>query len=102
MERFTRDGRRPDLRRVLQSQRISPDDEASYAVAVSLTEYLLSRSSPTDVVRFAAAAKRDGWEIALEQHYALKSLEDLELAWQAWARLVARTTIESRAQGGGR
>lgn len=82
---YSRTGNWPDLAGILQYPAVAHSDKAAYSVAVSVTEYLLSRADKATFLRFAQAGKREGWDRALEHHYRIASVRDLQGAWQTWA-----------------
>ena len=83
IERYARTHNWPDLRKVLQAERIKGDLE-SYAIAASLTNFLLTRGDAAKLFRFALAGKTGGWDSAALKHYAL-TVGELQSMWQAWA-----------------
>jgi len=88
---YARTGNWPDLRTILEAQVIGADDRAAYSVAASLTEFFLSRGDAAKLLRFAVDGKENGWDAALGRHYAVRTVDDLRPAWQAWARETANT-----------
>ena len=83
---YAQTGNWPGLREVLQSKQIPADDQASYSVAASLAEYLLSRAGKHVLLAFAVAGNdRQDWDAALAQHYGISSVADLERQWRTWA-----------------
>lgn len=91
IQRYVRTGNWPDLRPILEARTIGASDRATYSVARSLTEYLLSRGDRATFLRFAVAGKEGGWDRALREHYAIHTVPELQLAWQAWASGDLRT-----------
>ncbi len=87
---YARSGKWPDLRVILDAKTISSDDQAAYGVARSLMQYLLSRGDKATLLRFAATAKVKGWDAAVNEHYGIRSVRDLEQAWHAWASHASR------------
>jgi hypothetical protein len=79
----------PNVRAVLAADAIARHDQAKYAVAVSLTEFLVDPQLRPQFVAFAVAGKRDGWEAALQHYYGMSDAAALQLAWQKW--LIARS-----------
>ncbi|MHB8901470.1 MAG: hypothetical protein ACYC6Y_22190 [Thermoguttaceae bacterium] len=78
-------GNWPGLESVFQAPTILNTDKKTYAVAVSVTEYLLTRADRPTFVEFAAAGQRSGWDRALQDFYRIDSVSSLQQAWQAWA-----------------
>lgn len=85
LRRCAQQGSWPRLGRIIGAQRIAATDDAAYCVAPSVVQYLLSRGDKADLIRFAAAAKEKGDERALRECYGFRGVEDLQLAWEAWA-----------------
>jgi hypothetical protein len=83
LEWFARSGNWPRLIHVLEDDTIAADDLASYAVAASLSEFLLQRGDKATLLRFAAAGRRLGWDETLRTHYRIEDVDALQLAWQA-------------------
>jgi hypothetical protein len=81
---YVRSGNWPRLIHVLNEETITADELASYAVAASLTEFLLERGDRATFLRFAAAGRRLGWDTALSSHYRINGVDELQQAWQAW------------------
>jgi hypothetical protein len=82
---FVRTGDWPRLERVLNAETITADDAASYAIAASLADFLLERGNRATLLRFAVDGGSRGWDAALESHYGLADVADLQTAWQDWA-----------------
>ena len=78
-------GNWPDLKEILDAPVILSSEKASYAVAASITEYLVSCAA-TKRSSFALrlVGKKEGWNAALAQQYGLRSVDDLQRQWQAW------------------
>jgi hypothetical protein len=81
---WAREGRFPELEKVLYAASIAPTDETAYAVGVSVTEYLLSRGDRARLIQFVEQGQRDGWDAALRDSYGLADVGELERHWQAW------------------
>jgi hypothetical protein len=75
----------PSLTKLFQADRILASDTALYSVAASVTEYLLTCKDRRTFLAFAVAGKRNGWDRALAEHYAIGGVDHLQEAWQAWA-----------------
>lgn len=82
----------PDLDAVLKADVISRDDQEAYAVAASLTEYLLAHAGRAEFLRFAVAGKSAGYDQALRDHYGIDGVKALAAQWKNWAGLNARIT----------
>ena len=79
-----RTGVYPAVETILDADTFSAFDHTEYAVASSLTEYLLTRSDRKTFLAFAIAGKKDGWDRALADHYQIRSTIELQTLWQAW------------------
>lgn len=79
-----RTGRTISLARLLESPDLRSFDEDSYAAAASLVSFLLTRGDEQTLVRFALDGQQGGWEAALQSHYGMSSVEQLQTQWQAW------------------
>lgn len=90
IERYARSDNWPDLRKVLQAERIKGDLE-SYAIAASLTGFLLTRGDAANLFRFALDGTTGDWENAARKHYGL-TMGELQSMWQAWAAQARPTT----------
>ena len=121
IEGCVRSGRWPSLIDVLKARSIAPADRRTYAVAVSLTEFLLAYdrrengTTRTESVRgvnrpnaasrarvlfdFAAEGSRTGaWDAAAAHHYGLAGVRGLESAWREWSiRSVRAEMVQNRA-----
>jgi len=82
---YAQTGNWPNLANVLRAETILGEDQASYSVAASLTEYLLTRGDKAKFLRFAKSGKETGWDLALQQFYGVRTVRELQAAWQAWA-----------------
>ena len=60
-------------------------DQAAYGVAASVAEFLVSRESKATFLKFAVDGKKEGLDRALEKHYGLRGVGNLQIAWQTWA-----------------
>jgi hypothetical protein len=81
---WSRAGRWPNLKSLLQSPRIGHDNLDGYAASASLTEFLAERGGKTRVVEFARSGQRRGWDKAAGEFYGIASVADLQVAWQSW------------------
>lgn len=82
---YAQTGQWPQLERLLSAASIPASDRASYAVASSLTAFLLTRGDHATLFAFASAGQRLGWDQACHQFYGLQSVGQLQRAWQTWA-----------------
>lgn len=89
MDAYVRFGNWPDLWQTLNAPSISKGNRAAYSVAASVTAFLLTRGNRATLLRFAITGRQNGWDRALQQHYDLRGVEQLQQVWQQW-------TIQSR------
>jgi len=75
----------PSLRPIVAASAVIAEDQATYSVSVSATEYLLSLSDKATLLAFAETAKTDGCDRALRRHYQIAGVDALQRAWQRWA-----------------
>lgn len=80
----------PRLTMILAAESISAQDQSSYATAVSLTDFLLTRKSKQTLLEFGNAAGHMGWDAALQKHYGISSVSQLQSDWQIWLRQTRR------------
>ncbi|HEU5116398.1 MAG TPA: hypothetical protein VFT74_06925, partial [Isosphaeraceae bacterium] len=57
-----------------------------YAQSISLTRFLVEASTPVRFVEFVKDAQRHGYDAALQRHYQMNGLEDLQTRWESYAR----------------
>lgn len=79
----------PNLAPVLDAGNLASDDTRSYALAVSLTEMLLAQGGKAKFLEFGRTASREGTQRALERHYSIREMAQLETQWQNWVRRAA-------------
>ena len=79
------------LNRMVAMKDYPSDPMPFYAQGFSLVEYLLECGQRFDdqqhrrLVRFAESAMQNGdWQSALQEHYGIKNLGELQLSWVAW------------------
>lgn len=95
LEWFARTGNWPDLSKVLNSKRMSAADRSSYAIACSVTQFLIERGGDHELLAFGEAVQQQGLQAALKNSYGLTGVDELSKEWQAWysaRRAVARNT----------
>ena len=85
LRRCAQQGSWPRLGGIIGARSIVATNDAAYCVAPSVVQYLLSRGDKADLIRFAVAAKEKGYDRALRECYGLRGVQDLQLAWEAWA-----------------
>lgn len=82
---YAKTGNWPSVKTVFEARSVNAKDQATYSVAASLTQYLLTRADKSAFLRFAQAGKTQGWDRALKEHYDIQNVGELQTAWQAWA-----------------
>jgi hypothetical protein len=85
IRRFARTGRWPAIAPVLNRSSVTGGDYEAYAIAESLTNFLITRADKPTLVEFARDSAAGNTLDALRSHYRFRSIEDLETAWQKWA-----------------
>lgn len=78
-------GQLPSLHRMFDVRVFAHSDVASYAVAESLTDYLLTRGDRRQFVTFARRLALQGIDDGLSV-YSIESVDQLQSLWEAWAR----------------
>ena len=86
IDSFVRTGNWPDLRRTLNASTISKTNREAYSVAATVTQFLLTRGDRSKFLKFAVTGRNEGWDVALRQHYGMRGIDQLQQAWQQWAR----------------
>lgn len=81
---WLRIGRAPQLIPLLMSTNIASFDDTQYATAESLVSFLLTRGDAQTVIRFAADGQLLGWDAALQTHYQIDDVGQLQIEWQDW------------------
>jgi hypothetical protein len=84
LARWSREGRWPGLRPLLESARIDHDNLSRYAAASSLTEFLAQWGGKPRVVAFAGSGQKLGWDRAASDYYGVHDIAELQTAWQNW------------------
>jgi len=79
---YARTGNWPSLEDVLNAESIPPYDQAEYAVASSLTEFLLTKGDKQKFLEFAQRGRSDGWDSALTSTYGIRNVQQLQIQWQ--------------------
>lgn len=76
-----REGRAMKLRSLLGLKDYPRDVGVLYAEGFSVTQFLVERHGRPAFLQFIAHGMQHGWDPALQTHYQLRSIEDLETAW---------------------
>jgi hypothetical protein len=74
-------GRAIPLRRLLVLKDYPSEVMALYAEGFSVTSYLIGKSNRPAFLNFVADGMRSGWDAALQRHYQIKNIEELEQSW---------------------
>jgi hypothetical protein len=96
MMRWFRKGHWPRVEPVLDANNIGAKDTESYTVAVTLTEMLLDRGGNKKLLEFGETINRVGWARAVEQHYQIRDVEELQRLWQSWVSRSDRLAANNR------
>jgi hypothetical protein len=59
----------------------TPDLQAFYAEAASVSRFLVSKADRATFLAFVNQGMRDGWDAAVKQHYRFRNVDELEVAW---------------------
>lgn len=81
---FARTGNWPNLAQVLNAKKLSAADRSSYAIACSVTHFLMDRGSRQHLIAFGELVQEQGPEAALKSSYGFASIEELGEEWQTW------------------
>jgi hypothetical protein len=84
---FSRTGNWPRLEMILTAEEILAKDECSYAVATSLTDFLISLRDKGTLLAFGRSAGERGWDAALRKHYGISDVSALQADWRRWVAL---------------
>jgi len=102
LAQFAQSGKWPSIDAILEGRIFAPDDEPAYAIAVSITDFLLTQGDRNTFLALAADGPSKGWPTALREHYGLASFDVLEARWKAWLRRGPTAQVAHNAQGGSR
>lgn len=79
-----RTGTIPNLVELFEATDVKSHDQNSYAAAASLVSFLLTRGDEKTVVQFAESGQCRGWTAALQSHYDIQSVGELQAFWREW------------------
>lgn len=79
-------GNWPSLNDTILLERISRWDHASFAIAESVIEFLLTIGKKEQLLAATVEAHDKGWDNALRLHYKLDGVSGLDKAWKAWIK----------------
>lgn len=82
LKNIVQTGRWPSLQRLLNQPQIKSTDRVGYSVAVSVTEFLLSRGSRARFLDFVELGQRTGWDTAVRRIYGIADVEQLRRDWR--------------------
>jgi len=97
---FAKTDRWPNVERLLSAETVNPSNQSDYTMAVSVTEFLLSRSDNNHEKFFNFAIsgqKTQNWDAALSRYYAIRDVQSLQADWQVWAKSNVRKSEYSGA-----
>jgi hypothetical protein len=81
---WVRTGRSANCAQLLMESDIKSLDETSYVASTSLVSFLLTRGDERTLLEFGALGQHSGWDAALESHYQIRNVRELQAQWQAW------------------
>jgi hypothetical protein len=67
-----------------------------YGQSVSLTAFLVTRDQPSKFIEFLRGTQEYGYDVALQKHYGIPSLRELERLWLAHRRSLHADPKEAR------
>jgi hypothetical protein len=85
VEWWAQTGNWPHVGELFEAKQIDPADAARYALACSVTEFLLTRGDRAKFIDFAVAGPVRGWPTAVREFYGFNNLMTLQTAWRDWA-----------------
>ncbi len=71
----------------------------SYAASVSLTDFLVARRGKREFIDFLRTVDSQGYDLALRQHYGLRSTDQLEVAWRNHVRHAVAQKNQDEVRG---
>lgn len=95
-------GRSMPIQQLLRIDRLPAPElrDAYYGQSIGLTSWFVERSTPAEFATFVEELLRDGFEPALERHYELRGISELQLKWNEAVRDRAEINwAKSRLQG---
>ncbi len=73
----------PRIAHVLAAKNIPATDTQAYTVAASVTALLLARDDDKEnLLAFGQSGSQQGWDAALQEHYGITSVDQLQTIWQ--------------------
>lgn len=81
VRRIVRSHRKIPLRTLFNLKQYPPDMIVLYAEGYSVTRMLVARSNRQKFLAFVADGMRGGWDRALQAHYGIRGINDLEAQW---------------------
>lgn len=91
---YARNDTWPSLNPVLNAKAMAASDKSSYAVAASLTEFLMARGGRTKLMTFAELIQSHGLARALSRSYEINDADQLRDEWKSW--YIARNSVAQR------
>jgi hypothetical protein len=83
---FANHNRWPDLAHIFAAESIKPSNQAGYATAVSIRDFLFSQSENNRrrFLDFSVYGHKRGWDAALAKFYGFRDLGHFEAEWRTW------------------
>jgi hypothetical protein len=63
-----------------------------YGQGYSISRFLIEIGGRPRFLRFVREGTRAGWDVATRNHYGLSDVRELDRAWRAWHKVLARAT----------
>ena len=60
--------------------------DAFYGQSVTLTSWLIRKSTPAEFADFIEESQQTGIDLALKEHYQLNGVAELQREWNEWTR----------------
>src|SRR5207248_5612163 len=86
LEQLQKAGRLYPLNRLLSFKDYPDNVLALHAQGYSVTRFLVERKDRQTFLTFVKQGMDQDWDTALERHYGLRNVQDLEKAWLAHLR----------------
>lgn len=91
---YARTNKWPSLHPVLNAPAMAATDQTSYAIAASLTDFLMNRGGREKLLSFAESVQQKGLSSALNRHYQIDGVQELNDQWKSW--YLARNAVALR------
>jgi hypothetical protein len=67
--------------------------QRQYTAAASLTQFFLARGGRDTFLQFVEDGGLLGWEYALQTHYRIRNIQELQVGWEQWAGSKCRPDV---------